>query len=949
MFLSILFICLVVGARGDCFYDNMFPEEMAVNVNPPRYIKEPMGLAVMSDATGTRFNTIQKCEDYCNAHHWCFAISNHPRPNEHFCQFHTDMSVLGIYENHFNCGNKNEGPNHGCVLSDTVFLNLDNEVFKVVNKDSFGFKIHEKILPSRIQTYTGSSFCKVLKDDSHAVHSTPSKLHSQYYGTKPVSYGIWGRGGPPSDYAKHGNNPAVSGFPIVGMSASTEQPLQAEDGKLFIKYGMFRHVYSQQKECMVTVDNVADKHSTIHSRNFFYIKQLQTDNSYRYLNCVVIGQNHQELNGCSWDLKPDIKWTVGEFNLPHEGPGPDFDLHQHQNKTLIAYKGGKELGWLRRNQCRDDTPWDHGAATGLLPGGKDTNNGGKVHCGAKSWGFVRNGGGFHGGLMCMFDYKDHTFSHGTIQPCFTGHTTPNERNWADMCSLDYGNWAGPENACKNGHFYNTEYITVENADDVFDGKLYEIRGKNGLKMYCDRFTTKECTWVTGSGQLFKFDDNGVSNSEVNHIKDHLTHQKQSMSIYEKEGGFWIHVGYVKSTLTLTENYIVGAAGIKLASDGTIVVGSGDKIIQGSTSGERVTVDKLSAANGVNAGDPITVNVDYEDKYKWVSDSETCPDNYYLHQVRCAGDSTCNKFDFGCVKDNDNCKLNKHGGHTRVKFKWGQTVECPDGEIAVGRGHDELYCRPVNVTSIKPAGHSFPTTPDIGFFVTNSRDYTSKSLPTDNLWRGEPIQGINVFSETLKTWTYGKNCFVNQYDSTSVVAGAIPKSTNVVGQHVSCDDPNAFITFIKCTGVECRAGVEFFCDTMHKCPLTGDNIRVNSSTIEQPVCPFGMVMTGLTCIEHELHGGKYVPCGKVEITCKQVEYSASAPPTPRPAQPPSEGGSLKTILISLGVGLPLLIVAAIVCLFCIPDSGPALSAPAISPPTPPETSSAQLRRRRPIDF
>lgn len=956
----ILFLLsLLVVVNGECFYDNLFPESLSVNEDPPRYIKAPMGLALMSDVTG-RFDTIEECENYCNAHHWCFAISNHPRPEEHFCQFHTDMSVVGIYENHFNCGSVNVGPNHGCVLSDSVLLNLDSEVFKVVNSDSFGFKLGEHILPSRIQPYS-DGFCKVLKSDDHSVHSNATNLYSEYYGTKPVSYGIWGNDGPPSDFAKHGNNPAVSGFPIIGMMASTEAPKNnKKSSKDLVNYAMFRHVYSQQKECTVSViHDVADKQSSVSSSNFFYIKQEQSDGTFRYLNCAVIGQNHQELNGCRWDTSPNIKWKLGEFNLPHIGPGSDFDTHYFQNKTLIAYKDGKELGWLRRNLCHDDTPWDSGAQTGLLPGGKDTTQGGKVHCGARSWGFVRKSAinGMNGGLLCMYDYKDHTFSHGSIQPCFTGHTTPNERDWADMCSTDYGNWKGSENACTNGHFYNTEYITVENVDDTFDGKLYEIHGDNGLKMYCDRFNSKKCTWVSNKEQLFKFDDNGVTNSKVNTIKDHLTNRRQSMSVYENEGGFWIHIGYVyvnkDKELHLTDNYLLGGIGLEL-KDGVPHYGTNDKIIKGGVVGETVKV-----GNGnVKVGDPAEVHLDYEDKYKWFSGVDKCPDGYYLHQVRCAGDSTCNKYDIACVKHNNNCKVDNSGVPNKIPFKLGQTVYCPKGQLAVGRSHTELLCRPVNITAIKPEGHDFPSIPPIGFFVTNSRDYTAKSLPTDNLWRGEPIQSINVVSGSIKTWTYGKNCGVNQYDSTSVIPGTVPKSTNRDNQRIFCDDPNAFITFLKCLGDDCRTGLSFYCDTFHKCPLTGDAIKIEQKqSTEQPVCPFGTVMTGLTCIQKEIDQGKYVPCGRVKIECKRVNYDPAAPPTPAPTPvDPSGGTSLKTILIALGIGLPLLIVAAIVCLFCIPDNGPTLSNQSLPPVT--ESSSARVprwtmaRRRtvlRPIDF
>ena len=91
---------------AECVYDNLYPIDLKRFEDPfnVRSQLAPFGVAVMNEKTS--LNTIDRCVNFCNGKHWCLAVSNHPLPEEHFCQFHTDMYLLGIID-HFKCDNDN--------------------------------------------------------------------------------------------------------------------------------------------------------------------------------------------------------------------------------------------------------------------------------------------------------------------------------------------------------------------------------------------------------------------------------------------------------------------------------------------------------------------------------------------------------------------------------------------------------------------------------------------------------------------------------------------------------------------------------------------------------------------------------------------------------------------------------------------------------------------------
>ena len=206
----LVLLILIYDTRAECLYRSVLPKSMRMS-DPPENVDSIqflLGLAPFN--FNGRLDTDQRCIDYCTSQPWCYAVSRHPVPTEHFCMFHTDLSSLGFFTTtpeHYTCTTV---ANFGCVMDPDVLLNIGDEVFELVGLDeTFGGKIGQGIMPSEIVT---SPTCHVVKNDTEAIHvSNSTTLFSEYYGQKPVAPGAWyvetkdklgaGVDGPPTDFS----------------------------------------------------------------------------------------------------------------------------------------------------------------------------------------------------------------------------------------------------------------------------------------------------------------------------------------------------------------------------------------------------------------------------------------------------------------------------------------------------------------------------------------------------------------------------------------------------------------------------------------------------------------------------------------------------------------------------------------------------------------------------
>jgi hypothetical protein len=647
---------------------------------------------------------------------------------------------------------------------------------------------------------------------------------------------------------------------------------------------------------------------------FFYIKY---DDSH-YLKCDVEGLDDTAFS-CSWTETPEMMWTVAEFQ---EFNGI-LNLTGY-NKYLIGYsvETGLELGWLDKTRCNVlNFPQIR-----LLTGGKKDGEQ-EQHCGVITWNFIRmenlmipffNISGSIGGgsALCNFQFGvgggDDLVSSSVS--CIMGSTI------ANTCTLGSPlEWESDE-GCKGSHGVTS--IHTEVADVKTDGKLYEVYSDNTKtrRLTCSQYGDKKCRWVTGehTPQIIKFNNNFVSNSAANEITDQskLTYARQTAAVYELIQSFWTFIGNIE--LQGDSNL-----GLSNAVSGDSVAGwikKGNKIFkQKENRGVSVVGDELVHIHDEGISDLTFVekggfNVN-TDLYKWVKDGEWCPDGYYLHQSRCLHDQLCNKPQHGCIRANgETCSMNNTMTST-IYLKHDQFVSCPEGQIVYGRNATHMYCKQVDRRPVKNPHFVYPQTPPVGIVVNMNNNATNTVINAAN-WKGSPIQSINPHSNGIVEWHYGQFCHVEFSKSVSANMDLFP-SAYAPNEIITCsNNPNDFISQLRCPTTDCRAGIEVRCETAPTCRLGGEPHTVKQQRDEIPVCPFGMVLTGITC---KSTTSPTTPCEKVEIRCQRVIFDPNYTPQKPGGSTPDDKSTLQVVLISLGIGLPLIIISAIACLCCIPDN------------------------------
>jgi len=839
------------------------------------------------------------------------------------------MYLLGIID-HFKCDNDN----FKCIVDENSLINVDGSVFEIVNKQSYGFYVNQRILPSRILPFEegGNNFCKIIKTNDDVFHAVVNKtvIYSEYYGIEAGVPGMWTdtdgnvkNGG--ADFYKEAVNPvAAGGSPIVAVRVDEVLPIP---GKHRDQYHFFRHAYLSQKECTINdigTVNYIDP-DALKGTGFMLIKNKEG----YYLHCQVEGTD-DNTRGCGWQATATMMWGVGVFDVSFRGT-----LNSNEygfNHVLIGYDmSGNEIGWMDRSKCHSDT--DDGDATRLLVDGKKDGQG--LHCGASNWKFYRddpiragpsaNMGGTSG--LCHNQDKAAEFGNDHVTSCL-GVVADNTAA-AAACSLVISSITHTKHMCDGNHgIKDAGDITIEQKF-LGMGKLYKVTSMD-KSMVCSQYGDRRCIWVPSDGatrQVIKFNNNFIMPSSSVLDLTKFGNARQTATVYELINGFWTSIGQLElnsndNTLMIsnskTSDSILGW--VKTLNDRIYKHGDNVAIARYSAT----TTDNFVHVNSDGSDLVLTEERDFvvdTENYTWVTDgSGQCPNGYYLHQVRCTTNQKCEFQHVGCVKATDgSCQLNTTAPITYVDIKHDQFVSCPRGHVVVGRTPESITCLPIIITPTAAVEYVYPQTPTLGFLVKNNHKSTSVVINEAN-WVGTPIQGINPQDNGIVEWHYGRSCYVDYEYSRSAVAGATFPSINIPDKTVACGH-NEFIVQTRCLTNDCRNGMEVRCETAPHCLVNDESPTiVTSSSTEQPICPFGQVMTQITCKSIGTEGTQLIPCERVEIKCQTVVFDSNYNPTKPPSPDSGDSkNSLKIIIISLGVGLPLIVLSAIACLCCIPDN------------------------------
>lgn len=905
MFLLLCALCVFV-VHG-CVYDGLYSEVLGLDMNPDEHrdVRPPFSLVMLNERPG-QFNTVNSCVDFCEKHHWCKAATSNGAERaeraEHFCQYHTDRHAIGIDNLNCSLGELD------CVLDDNTYLNLDGFTFQVVDSSYYGAKRGEVLVPSRI----AGRFCKISGVGvGGGVVTDPVPLFSEYYGEEASPPLLWK---PPTYKSEHMGldnlniavNPPVAGYPMLGMSRQQVNPYLRLSrptyvGRPFEFYNVYRNKYLPQPECSLfnTTTDFIDKRALVDVQAF-YIKYSDD----KYLSC--------DDNACSWKATPDMAFLVGDFQIK-----PSLSHDSGADKSVIAISNDgehRELGWLDRVHCDSDTEGGR-AGVRLIDGASG-------HCGVARWFFGRspnkdflpNGGGTTVGL--------NTNGEQTYLTAMTG----SDDDKAEMCSQNILNLLHIKPMCIGHSHKGASDMRLEVAELPNNvAKLYEIYSDTlrSLRLSCDSFGARLCHWEPDTNQIFKFDNNYVGVGDSGDVKFAM----QSLSIYEKIGGMWSHVGYVAAVegrLAATSVRSASVARGWVKSDrGPIQRGTGIKIdVDTPPNADDEVKVATGAITGVVLVEKTGLVAGDDDSYKWVTDGVDCPAGYYLHQVRCKYDQLCSKRDLGCVQAvHSACKVNSTVV-VSVPFEQGKFVDCPDNHVVIGTDGDSINCSPLSRTAVEQ-NTTFPAHVLPGVFARSTYKITSltqTNIIDEKLYFGTPIQGFETNEDHFDIFHYGNQC--DGTDIEASIGNTLRKPDLTGNARMQCSGDNRFIAYISMADSKNGfAGVNAWCISTKGCKL-GDTTTVEPFNGHRAVCPTGSVMVGLECFDH----GTDSPCRKVKMICRHVEHDSGFTPSPPTDDGDDDGGGddgVKIVIIALAAGVPLLVIAAIICLFCIPDAPPEL--------------------------
>ena len=977
---------VISNVNGECSYYSLYEKAISKTSSPGTLYKKPFGLVLAYGEDNVR--TEQHCIDFCNSKKWCIAtddLSDYPNVPE-FCQFITDWQLLEMDKTNKCTKDLNT---FNCVLNQYVLLSIDNDVFRVVDiADTYGGHASEHIIPSNIveRSIGEGKFCHVLKTDNQVI-STKSHVYSDYYTTSPILYKGWKLHheidsftpkdmGDPNPFAKRGTSIGHGGYPIKGMMVTNHKPYNnAYD---FETYTMLRNEFVEYKECSLdppgTGQGYISHEETDDGETYFHFITSHEDGSEPlYLSCSVTDDDNAF--ACQWVETPTMVWRMASFRKTF---GDDCNGCGGHDNSFIAYDINNldnELGWLDRSHCDSDLDSNKDQLR-ILHGGKKSGQS-SLHCGIGNWKLSRGYGDRdnlakgHGSWLSRRNHY-RAFAENDNVFAYVRGMHDSDPHSARLCGIVVHETRHNEHNCGGQTRYNSFRIeSVPKAKDV--NMLFSIE-HDGLMLHCPR-DDSNCKWVTDDDttkQYFKFVNNGISQSTVNPLSDEVW-KNNNIVIYQNINGFIIMVGYLRMNgLTQTFDITIGLTtspnNHPKDSESTSItdfVLDNTKCITNDNGGTKLVIGTLNsdaqlkiATSAESSPSLVPLNVKGvldSSNYQWITNSDhvlvdglhMCPNGEYLHQVRCKADQQCRHADIGCVKPKTNCAIDTNSTKTIHELEEEQFTSCPDYKVVVGWNLTHIACQKLNINPQQPSGHTSRHFPPTGFITQNSTKatYYDQIDKDGKNWHGVPYQAIRPRVSQVDLWNYGRSCFLKFEYSNININGreASVQRINLAGldKGARCSDEHNFISYISCQYEDdCRRGIEITCDVAPKCKMSGDVIKVRSPVgMTGGVCPYGTVMKGISCLHDSAspnEKGESIPCVEMELECATIEYDEHFNPN-KPIKPSSnDNNSVKTILIGLGIGLPLIVVLGIVCLCCLPDNT------IISPQDVPIQESARIR-------
>lgn len=774
--------------------------------------------------------------------------------------------------------------------------------------------------------------------------------------------------GNPGLFASNGVSRAHRGFPIRSV-AYWDVNINQDTAFNFSeasRFSFYRNEYVHSSKCVDTSStHYIDRQALKSEKTYFHIKM----HGNQFLNC--------DPSGCTWESTPNVVWSFAPFSIINSKTvedrrfGADNTIIAHDPTTK------EEIGWLAadmpefdedvppgtiRLKAGNDLTDEHGVIRGVgtwnfyvAPSVDDQDTvfpqkpmHGTSLCYTAQYIDVRTK---RHAMMCVHkeDGTNVAKASQTNADLTLDATIVPNRTEALLHYNQTGFSYSRNFLLNDGTARGGDNITAEHVDDDFGGHLFEVYSDSSKRFRLKCEVLYSCKWVLAekSDQLFKFNFNGQTDSEM--VKIDFVFFKMmrggDVSVYDKDGSFYVNIGTLIDSplgIILTDSTKMDAEqGLGLFKrDNTfcsIDNNNGVRCLKGGSSiKENEKAMMVSTGNSPDTpgypdfpeGDalfvPVVDHLVLEDaNYKWVTDgSGQCPPHHYVHQVRCVDQKRCDKVDVGCMKDKPGCSLD--GGPVTIhELEHSVFTSCPPSSVvtAIDTFTNTITCSPITIDKDDhPSAYQFPTFSNIGTVISPDVITFDATNARVKKWRGPvPIKSLVVGPSFVTPFVFGEKCFRDRADSTAFkTPGAPAESINTASDPSelprACKNNNGFISFIRCLDEnDCSKGLEFFCDDAPKCRYDGDE-KVHVTNDLAPTCPFGTVITGLSCINTSDNDS---PCSKLRLTCRPLVFDDSVSPSPSPS-PGDDKSQTKIIIISLSVGIPLLIVAAILCLCCIPD-------------------------------
>jgi hypothetical protein len=968
--ITTILIISIAYVYGACSYNSLFKDDLRVDEKSTPQELIPFSLVLAYDTE--LVDTEQKCIHFCLSKHWCIGVGDliGSGKEEFNCQMYTSWQTLGFPVS--KCTKELNVAR--CELSDDMLISIDGEVFLPNTIDnSIGSEASQHILPTNMEEVDIGTlkFCHVLKSNSE-VTSTVATVVSDYFGTTPilfnnivehVSDGDSGPVDPPfrgpaAVHGRRGSSMGHQGYPLVGMELFNSKPYS--DSRSFENYRAFRTKFSEIRQCTVFDVNTTfiTPEERIDTDSYFAISATKEDGTdKKYLSCIV--SNDDNNYGCTWKSTLEMVWRQSQFSVPHFNE-KDNDIRGGQSRTFMAYDNlANELGWLDVVHC-DETNQLGKDQLRILHGGKKSGEN-DLHCGVSNWRISRGENDkMHnrGTFLAWRRNKGYFVGEDDDLITFVREAdgfTENEFN-ARGCGGSKNEGAGPQFNCKSGTDERAMMINLEPVFKSYDtNTLFSIKSTDDDILYCPK-NKENCFWANPSEhkeQFFKFYSYGVGQSTVS-PQAGAESAVNNIIIYEKYGSFMVAVGYLgvgkentnDKTLYMNdspfneirEHEENGRSHFEdLIIDPTLIISSSAKDIKLVTGnrGEDVKIKLTSSSDLSPSLVPLSGETLSNEKYQWVIDAHNntiddmvmCPEDSYLHQIHCKFDQQCEHVDIACVKPTTSCNINVNSNITLVEMKQGVFVDCPEDNAIVGFNSTHIGCKELLVTV--PAPSSTSTFSEIGFLTKNDFNAKKGTKPAagSGKFHGRSFQALIPGTDSVKLWSYGDTCTLDFDDSTFKANGeaAVFNVDKAGSQHGSvCDlDKNQFISQVFCidNSADCTKGIGFTCDSAPKCTFSGQTrkVTVNTNNFGGIICPYQHVIVGLSCMHSEIGQGAPGPCSEVEITCARVIIDPGFnPDKPTTDDDGDNSATIRAVLIGVGVGLPLLVVAAIVCLCCLPD-------------------------------